>query len=90
MKRKGKIEIGRRFVEEMYRLDPGLSDKKISALLGSKRSSLNEWKNGVTPGGMFLARAGEMGADIDYILLGRKRYPVTESDHDICEFEEET
>ena len=89
MKRKGKIKIGRRFVEEMYRLNPGHSDKKISVLLGSKRSSLNEWKNGVTPGGIYLARAREMGADLDYILLGRKRYPVTESDHDICEFEEE-
>ena len=73
-------EIGKRAVEELYRLFPNLLDIQITQRLGMDRKSLNEWKNGTTPGGFALKRLCVEGCDIKYILTGRRTANVKESD----------
>lgn len=65
-------EIGKRAVEELYRLFPSLSEKQITRKLALDRKCLYEWKNGTTPGGFALQRLCVEGCDIKYILTGRR------------------
>lgn len=65
-------EIGKRAVEELYRLFPNLLEIQIMQRLGLNRKSLNEWKNGTTPGGFALQRMCFAGCDVNYILTGRR------------------
>ena len=77
MKRKADILIGQRFVDELYRLFPEYSDRKIAKILGCGKSIILEWKDVRTPNGMFLASAMELGCDIEYVLT--PCIPVTRS-----------
>lgn len=72
MKHKGDIEIGKRFVQEAYRLFPDESDSKIGRRLNCSKSMITAWKEGVTPGGYHLARIAHYGADVMWILIGGK------------------
>jgi hypothetical protein len=66
------IEIGKRAVEELYRLFPTLSEAAISKRIGLDRKCFWEWKCGTTPGGYALSVLCYAGCDIKYILTGRR------------------
>lgn len=88
MKTKGYIEIGKRFVEELYRLFPNYSVRKIASILDVDRRMIYEWWNGKTPGGIYLARILHLGADVEYILIGKRKQKETAPDF-LAEYEEE-
>ena len=88
MKRTADLLIGQRFVEELYRLVPEYSDRKIAKILGCGKSIILEWKDGRTPNGMFLASAMELGCDIEYVLTGRRKTIENTPDF-LAELEEE-
>ena len=69
-KHKGDIEIGHRMVEEMDRIR--CTQRKTVKQLGFKKSCLNEWRNGGTPGGYMLARLHYLGGDVMYVLTGTR------------------
>lgn len=64
------IEIGHRAYEEAIRLfnTPGTVNRRI----GIGKSTVHEWKEGQAPGGLALARLHYAGADVLYILTGKK------------------
>ena len=62
---KGDIEIGHRAYEEVIRLFPRMKD--ASAAIGCYK-----WHDGVSPSAKFLARLIVLGADVHYILTGRR------------------
>lgn len=72
MKRKAPIEIGQRAVSEAHRLFPDKSDNKICQILGCSKHALSYWREGTTPGAVYLARLYNLGADVIYILTGGK------------------
>jgi hypothetical protein len=88
MKTKGDIEIGKRFVEELYRLFPNYSNRKIANMLDVDRRMINEWWNGMTPGGIFFAKILYFGGDVEYILIGKRKQKETAPDF-LAEYEEE-
>ena len=67
---KGDIKIGHRAYEEVLRLFPRMKD--ATAALGCKDSNIYKWHEGVAPSAKFLARLLVLGADIPYILTGRR------------------
>ena len=67
---KGDITIGYRAYEEVLRLFPMMKDAAIS--LGCKDNNIYKWREGVSPSAKFLARLLVLGADIPYILTGRR------------------
>ena len=70
-KPKANIEIGRRAYLETLRLFH--SNKSCILALGCGKHTVYEWGNGgSSPGAHFLARLYYCGADIPYILTGRK------------------
>lgn len=73
MKRKAPIEIGFRMVEELYRLFPNMSDKNIARRIGCAYSVIGDWKEGKTPGGLYLASLCECGGDVIWVLTGGSR-----------------
>lgn len=74
MNRKADIEIGRRAVEECYRLFPGRSDSWISRRIGSNRKTLWGWRDGGAPNPLYLQRLHYLGADVIYILTGETKH----------------
>lgn len=72
-KRKANIEIGQRAYKEILRLFPDKSIPKIAILLGCKRQTIQEWDEGRAPSAIFLARMIELGADVNWILTGRRK-----------------
>lgn len=88
MKRKTDIEIGKRFTEELYRIFPGASNRKIAKILKCSPTNIQYWADGKTPSGIYLARIIYYGGDVNYILTGRRKYPDTEPDF-LAEYEEE-
>lgn len=74
MKRKASIEIGRRAVEECYRLFPGWTDADISRRICGNRKLLYGWKDGSAPESMYLQRLHYLGADVIYILTGETKH----------------
>lgn len=88
MKRKGDIRIGKRMIEEIYRLFPGLTLREIANRLGFNRKQIYEWQGGKTPGGYYLAKILAYGGDVIYILSG-KRQPQESADDFLAEYEEE-
>ena len=72
MKIKADIEIGKRFVQEAYRLFPGASDARIARRIGCSKSILTYWKEGNTPSTGYIANLARCGADVKWILLGGK------------------
>lgn len=67
---KGDISIGHRAYEEVLRLFPRMKD--ASTVIGCKDTNIYKWNDGVCPSAKFLARLLEVGADIHYILTGRR------------------
>jgi hypothetical protein len=73
-KTKGDIEIGRRAYEEVVRLFdvPSTAKQRI----GITRNVLYGWRDGIVPGALWLAKLHYAGADVIYILTGRKTMEV--------------
>lgn len=67
---KGDIEIGRRAYKEVLRLFPGIKEATIA--LGCRHRNIYKWNEGVSPSAKFLARMIAVGADVHYILTGRR------------------
>jgi len=68
---KGDVEIGYRAYSEVLRLFPRLTDA-LNAL-GIRHENLYAWGRGGCPSAKYLARLLKAGADIEYILIGRKK-----------------
>lgn len=74
-RRKARLEIGCRAFEELERLyDVKKRGNKllVSKMIGCDRKVIGEWENGVAPGAIYLQRLHEIGADVIYILTGRR------------------
>ena len=69
-KRKCEIEIGYRAAEECLRLFR--TQKEGNMALGSSHNVIYDWGQGITPSAMFLARMHELGADVIWILTGKR------------------
>lgn len=67
---KGDITIGHRAYEEVLRLFPKMKD--AAAALQCKDNNIYQWGNGICPSAKFLARLHNVGADVIYILTGRR------------------
>ncbi len=68
--KKGDIEIGFRAYSEVLRLFPKLKD--AVRILGVQHANLYAWNEGVCPSARSLARLHKAGADVIWILTGRK------------------
>lgn len=73
MKRKGENQIGKRALQAVYQMFPDKSNAFIAKTLGGSTTMLWKWGQGKTPSGIFLSRLCELGADIDWILIGRSK-----------------
>lgn len=76
MSRKAQIEIGYRAYEEFCRIfepDKRNNKKRAVQIIGFDRKTPYEWRDGRAPDAIFLARLCELGADVVYILTGRRR-----------------
>jgi hypothetical protein len=67
---KGDVEIGYRAAEEARRIYKRSS--VIERETGISRQTLHEWERGLTPGGNYLAKLYFAGADLVYILTGKR------------------
>lgn len=67
---KGDITIGQRAYEEVLRIFPRMID--ATAAIGCKDWNIYSWHRGVCPSAKFLARLIMVGADVHYILIGRR------------------
>ena len=72
-RRKGDTGIGKRAYAEIKRIFPGMMPKAIAKAVGCDRRSIYAWRDGETPNGIFLQRLCFLGADIDWILTGRRK-----------------
>lgn len=68
--KKADIGIGYRAAEEARRLFP--KKKHAIIALGCGQNTINEWSYGVAPSATNLARLHELGADVIFILTGRR------------------
>lgn len=76
MSKKAPIEIGRRAYEEFYRIfepDKHGNMKRAVKIIGCNRKTPYEWRDGRTPDAIYLSRLYELGADVAYILTGRRK-----------------
>lgn len=64
------ISIGKRAYQEVLRLFPKMKDAE--SIIGCKNYTIYEWNKGVSPSAIYLARLLELGADIQWILTGRR------------------
>ena len=64
------IDIGRRAYEEAMRLFD--NPRTLRLRIGIGKSTVYQWKDGRSPGGLALARLHYAGADVLYILTGKK------------------
>ena len=64
------ISIGRRAYDEVLRLFPKMRDAE--RLIGCEAYTIYKWNQGVSPSAIYLARLLELGADVYWILTGRK------------------
>ncbi len=69
-KRVADINIGIRAAQEIYRLYP--KKKQAMQALGCADNTIYSWENGIAPSAYFLQRMHELGADVIWILTGRK------------------
>jgi hypothetical protein len=67
------VGIGERAYIAAHDLFPDMNDPQIANVLGCRRQASHTWSKGETPSGMFLQRLCELGADIDWILTGRRK-----------------
>lgn len=72
MKRKFDIEMGRRMCEEINRILPGKSQRKVAVMLGCNKNAIKAWEDGCTPSAMYLARIHHLGGDVIWILTGER------------------
>lgn len=70
------IAIGKRAYQEVIRLFPKIKDAE--RVIGCENYTIYKWNDGVSPSAIYLARLLELGADIHWILTGRKSTPFTE------------
>lgn len=75
MRKHTDIEIGHRALEEAQRLFPSVRKATIAVNCGPK--TIYAWRDGVAPSAIYLARMHELGADIIYILTGKRTQPRT-------------
>lgn len=64
------ISIGQRAYEEVLRLFPKIKDAE--RIIGCEHYTIYKWNQGVSPSAIYLAKLLELGADIRWILTGRK------------------
>lgn len=69
-KEKGDIQIGQRAFEELLRLFPSIGTAVTRS--GCSKNAIYTWKAGSTPDGLNLARLHYAGADVIYILTGKR------------------
>ena len=67
---KGEASIGKRAYEEILRIFPKMKDAKIA--IGCRDNNIYQWGEGVCPSAKYLARLYYVGADVVYILTGKK------------------
>ena len=72
-RRKGDVNIGKRAYVEVHNILPDKTYPEIAQIIGCRRQALHMWSKGEIPSGIFLQRMCEMGADIDWILTGRRK-----------------
>ena len=70
-KHKSDVRIGYRAAEEAYRISK-YSASYAAVLIGCNRKLVYSWAEGTAPTAIFLQRLLELGADISYILTGRR------------------
>ncbi len=71
-KHKADVTIGHRMFEELWRLFPNFSVRKIAARIGCERKSIWEWEKGTTPSAIYLARLHVLGGDVMWVLTGTR------------------
>lgn len=71
MQKKADIDIGHRAYEETMRLFP--KKKQAMLAIGCSKHVLPGWECGSAPTIIYLARLCELGADVEWILTGRRR-----------------
>jgi hypothetical protein len=74
VRRKADVKIGERAYVAAHALFPDMNDTQIANMLGCRRQAIHTWSQGETPSGIFLQRLCELGADINWILTGRRKY----------------
>lgn len=62
--------IGYRAYEEVLRLFPSI--KQGALVIGCGKNVVYDWHCGMSPTAVYLARLYELGADVIYILTGKK------------------
>lgn len=70
IKKKTDPHIGIRAAQELRRLF--LNKKQADQAMGCGRHVIYEWQSGTAPSALNLKRLAELGADIDWILMGKK------------------
>ena len=71
MQKKADIGIGHRAYQEAMRLFP--KKKQARLAIGCSKHVIPGWKYGAAPTIIYLARLCELGADVDWILTGKRR-----------------
>ena len=74
-RRKARLEIGYRAFEELERLyDVKKYGNKllVSKMIGCDKRAIGSWETGIAPDAIHLQRLHEIGADVIYILTGRR------------------
>ena len=74
-KHKADIRIGYRAAEEAMRLS-GYSATTAALLIGCSHKLVYSWADGNAPTAIFMQRLLELGADVTYILSGRRALAV--------------
>lgn len=69
---KPQVEIGKRAFEEVIRIYPKMKDAKNSLGISSNLL-LYDWLRGVAPSAKYLQRLCYVGADVIYILTGKRK-----------------
>lgn len=64
------ITIGHRAYEEVLRLFPIMKDAE--RIIGCENYTIYKWRDGVSPSAIYLQRLHELGADVIWILTGKK------------------
>ena len=65
------IEIGQRAFEEIFRMFETLEEAKNMLGISSKQL-VYDWMNGAAPSAKYLQRLHYVGADVIYILTGKR------------------
>lgn len=67
---KGNTDIGHRAYVEVLRIFPKMKDATLA--LGCRDNNIYKWGEGVCPSAKYLARLCNAGADVIWILTGRR------------------